>query len=155
MLDTTVFNHVLCDRVGPRVLATRGTLFATHVQYQELQTTKNLQKRDQLEEVFKVIGPNRITTATSLFEVAPWDAGEWASEDGLFDVMLAELNRLDGAKDNNSVDILIAETAIRGVLTLVTDDTHLGQAVRTFNGESLRLAQLLSPGNAPHVPPSQ
>ena len=144
MLDTNIFNHVLRDGVELGVLTKHGALFATYVQHQELQATRDEKKRSQLTEIFNVIRPSRVSTASSLFEETPWDEGDWPSGDGLFEAMLAELNRLNGSKGNNDRDILIAETAIRNAWTLVTNDAHLGQVVRAFKGESLTLAQFLA-----------
>jgi hypothetical protein len=49
LLDTNVFNHVLRDGIDPDVLADRGILFATYVQYREINATKNESRRCQLE----------------------------------------------------------------------------------------------------------
>ncbi len=83
-------------------------------------------------------------TENSQFEITPWGEGKWPADDGLFELMLMELNRLNRSRSNNREDVLIAETALRNGLTLVTDDADLRRVVRTFNGESLTLAEFLA-----------
>jgi hypothetical protein len=144
MLDTNIFNHALQYAVDPAALAKRGPLIATHVQFQELEATRNTAKRSQLLDLFKLIGPTRMPTENSQFEITPWDEGKWPTDDGFFELMLMELNRLNRSRSNNREDILIAETALRNGWALVTDDADLRRVIRTFNGESLTLAEFLA-----------
>lgn len=144
MLDTNVFNHVLRDGVAPSSLVARGALFATHVQFQELQATRDDDRRKQLIAVFQMIGPNRIPTETSLWDVTPWDEGKWSPDDEFYEHLLVDLGRRNGGKSNNVQDALIAETAIRNCLCLVTGDRDLAEVTRARGDDTLTLRDFLA-----------
>ncbi len=54
---------------------------------------------------------------------------QWGKDDGLFKKMLESLNRRNGNKQNNGLDILIGETAVRNEFCLVTDDADLSEVI--------------------------
>jgi predicted nucleic acid-binding protein len=143
MLDTTVFNQLLRDQVDLGALAARGALVSTYVQHQELQATRDAAMRDRLLSVFRDVATSKIPTSSSVWDEALWDEAKWSPEDGLYEHLLVELNRLK-PKPNNYRDALIAETAIRNALCLITDDWHLARVTRAFGGNALRLQDFLA-----------
>jgi predicted nucleic acid-binding protein len=144
MLDTNVFNHVLRDSVDVHTLRAGRALFVTHIQLRELQATTNQTKRDQLRSVFREILPSQVPTESAIWDVSEWDECKWGAEDGLFDHMLVALNRRNRCKENNRLDILIAETALRNGFGLVTDDHDLAEVFREFHGHALSLHEFLA-----------
>ena len=73
----------------------------------------------------------------------------WPDEDGVFDRMLVRLKALDTASGkkprypaNQLRDILIAETAVKNGLTLVSDDVNLRCVTTEFGGNAITLTEL-------------
>ena len=65
------------------------------------------------------------------------------SANGAFDAMLAALDKRNGNKTNNAQDILIAITALKRKLTLVTDDASLSSVFREFGGAAESFEEFL------------
>ena len=144
MLDTTVFNHLLKGDVEPSSVPNHLQLFVTHVQQNEIQNTRNSDRRQALLTVFTAVDSTQVPTASAVWGVSEWGEAEWGSEDGLFESLLEKLNEKNKSKNNNARDVLIAETAIRRNFILVTDDGDLAEVVRDTGGTVIGLAQLLS-----------
>lgn len=134
MLDTNVFNRALDSGLDPSVLSSRGPLFVTHIQVNELQATKKSDRLSQLLAVFTAVEQDAVPTAAAVWGVSEWGGAEFGSADGSFDAMLASLNKRNGDKKNNAQDILIAVTAFKRRHTLVTDDQDLAAVFREFGG---------------------
>lgn len=138
MLDTTEFNAVAKGRIA--ISAYAGLrLFATHVQLDELRSTGCERARDRLVATFEEIGPEKIPTETAFWNVSKWDEAKWSADDGLFKRMLGRLIALDGRDrgDNQRRDILIAETAIKNELTLLSGDEKLRTVTTEFGGQAI------------------
>jgi hypothetical protein len=143
MLDTTVFNAVVKARLPLSALAGRR-LFATHVQLDELENTSCEQLRARLRAAFEEIAAERLPTESAVWDVSKWDQAKWPAEDGNFEKMLARLEELDGKKrhPNQLRDILIAETAIKNSLTLVSGDPNLRTVTTEFGGRVIEMGSL-------------
>lgn len=148
MLDTTVFNHIVRDDVDLSSLPENATFLVTHIQLNEIQATRNEEKRQRLLRVFAEVPSKQVPTESAVWGVSEWGEAKWGKEDGLFEAMLASLNNRNGSKENNGKDVLIAETAIRNGYVLATDDSDLANVVREFNGKTIHFHELLSTGNA-------
>ena len=144
MLDTTVFNHLLNENTEPSSVPNHLRLFVTHVQLNEIQNTRSPDRRQALLTMFTVVDSTRVPTASAVWGVSEWGEAEWGTEDGLFESLLVKLNEKNKSKNNNARDVLIAETAIRRSLVLVTDDGDLAEVVRDTGGTVIGLAQLLT-----------
>jgi predicted nucleic acid-binding protein len=60
-----------------------------------------------------------------VWDVSSWDECKWGNDgDNLYEVIRDDLNKFRN-KPNNIQDALIAETAIRNALVLVTNDKDL------------------------------
>ncbi|MGH8453869.1 MAG: type II toxin-antitoxin system VapC family toxin [Nevskiales bacterium] len=149
MLDTTVFNHILRDKPDISRLTTTGRLFVTHVQHDEIINTQDLNRRQALLEVFHTVPVEKLPTESAVWDVSKFDEAKWGAEDGLFQSLLDKLNAKNKRKDNNPSDILIAETAIRNGLTLVTDDSDLLEVVNEYGGKAVALADFLAAKDTP------
>jgi hypothetical protein len=138
MLDTTEFNAVAKGQVT--IFAYSGRkLFATHVQLDEIDQTRDPQSRAQLRAAFDEIAAERMPTESAVWDVSKYDEAKYSAVDGLFERMLARLKELDPKKrhPNQHRDILVAETAIKKGLILVTGDRNLQTVVAEFGGHAI------------------
>ena len=135
MFDTTEFNAVAKGQVAVSAYAGRR-LFATHAQLDELENTASEQVRAQLRTAFEEIAAENLPTESMVWDVSKWDAAKWPADDGIFERMFARLQDLDGRtrQPNQFRDILIAETAIKNGLTLVSGDRNLRRVTTEFGG---------------------
>jgi len=144
MLDTTEFNAVAKGHVPISAFAGRR-LFATHVQLDELDKTPCEQLRAELRASFQEVAAERLPTESAVFDVSRWDQAKWPANDSVFDKMFASLEARDKTSEkrhlNRLCDILIAETAIRNGLILVSGDANLRAVTIEFGGCAIERAQ--------------
>lgn len=148
MFDTNIFNRILDGIINVNVPHSNAKFFATHVQNDELSKTPEQSRRQSLLNTFKEVTSNRIPTETfvldhsrldearlggenilptesAVWDVSAWDQSGWNANTDLYLNIKSELDKLNKGKPNNVQDALIAETAIKNKLVLVTDDAHL------------------------------
>jgi hypothetical protein len=137
MFDTTEFN-ALADGVLPFGAIEGLQIFITHVQRDELSATGGDQRRTDLLLAFETIAAQSLPTESFVWDVSRWDHAKWPAEDSQFTKMLSRLQELDAPKrkdvKNQLRDILIAETAVRNGMTLVTGDENLKTVTLEFGG---------------------
>jgi hypothetical protein len=139
MLDTTEFNAVAKAELPLSSLAGRR-LFATHVQLDELENTPGEELRARLRAAFEEIAAENLTRQV-LFGMSVSDQACYAAEDGIFQKMLARLEKLDGKKLHQLRDILIAETAIKNRLVLVSGDRNLRSVTTEYGGRAIEITK--------------
>jgi predicted nuclease of predicted toxin-antitoxin system len=149
MLDTTEFNAVAERRLPLSAIAGRR-LFATHVQLDEIKNTPCDQIRAHLHAAVEEISAERLPTESAVWDVSRWDQAKWSTKDSAFDEMRTRLEALDKAGKtrkkspmNQARDILIAETAIRNKLTLVSGDSNLRRVTIEFGGHAIDREQFM------------
>jgi predicted nucleic acid-binding protein len=141
ILDTNVFNRAADGRITLPVLKSEVHYYATHVQLDELSATKDDTRRTSLLQQFLSIGPERLPTESFVWDVSRWDLAKWG--DGiLYPRIKGNLDALNQAKASNIQDALIAETAIKNALTLVTEDADLLLVVTQLGGSAIRVAEI-------------
>jgi predicted nucleic acid-binding protein len=166
MFDTRAFNLVLDGACPVDALKDRVVAYATHIQRDEINNTKDPERRSALLQVFKevvsesvptdslVLGVSRIgearlggervvPTASAVWGVSRWDQACWTANDNLYSPIKADLDKLNKSKRNNVQDALIAETSMKGGYVLVTDDTDLIEVTRRYGGKCVSLEELL------------
>ena len=132
MFDTVAFNRVVeCD-VFDSLYNTKLLIYATHAQRDEINNTKNLEKKSQLLRVFFEI-PKIIPTESAVWNWSRWNEAKWTSDD-LYENFKAVLDCRNNKKSNNVYDALIADTSIKNGFTLVTADIDLCEVTRKFGG---------------------
>jgi hypothetical protein len=150
LLDSNLFNHVLDEGI-PVEEFRNITLIVTHVQLDELSATqvKNPARATALLALFEQMGPDQTPTRSAVWDVSAWDQAAWSDEDGVFERMLVRLKALDAASrkrtrnpSNQQRDILIAETAVKNGLTLVSGDANLRRVTIEFGGSAINLTEL-------------
>ncbi len=144
ILDTNVFNAILKAELALETLS-GVAVFATHIQRDELNATPDPATKAALLAVFKDVSAEQVPTSSAVWGVSSWDESEWDDGDNLFADLLAAIKAADKAKGKNSKstnqdrDALIAITAIKKKLTLLTRDSGLLQVVRDHGGMAISL----------------
>lgn len=159
MFDTNIFNHILGGSIAiDAVTSLAVPIFVTYVQHDELEATPLEERRVALLSIFRkvitedaptesfVIGVSRIgmakisspvlPTESAVWDVSRWDQAKWGDEDNLYTTIKRLLDGLNNSKKNNIHDALIAETAIKNGLTLITHDSDLRDTVILVGGKA-------------------
>ena len=132
MFDTVAFNRVVEYDVFDSLYNKKLLIYATHAQRDEINNTKNLEKKSQLLRVFCEI-PKIIPTESAVWGRSKWNEAKWTSDD-LYENFKAELDCRNNKNPNNVYDALIADTSIKNGFTLVTADIDLCDVTRIFGG---------------------
>ncbi len=134
IFDTNIFNRILDGQFDLNSISGEVKLFATHIELDEIRNTRNCERRSQLLSVFEAIDSKKIPTESAVWDVSNWDEAKWTVDDNLYEPIVKALDAKNGGKGNNVQDALIAETAIRNNLTLVTEDGDLAIIARGNGG---------------------
>lgn len=166
MFDTNVFNRIVDEDIALKSLVGRVTAYATHIQRDEINNTKDVERRARLAKTFGdvvaatdptasfVIGASRlgearlggervVPTTSAVWDVSRWNEAEWGDEDDLYSALKSDLDKLNQNKPNNVHDALIAETSIKADYVLVTNDAHLAAVTKKYGGKCLSVGELL------------
>lgn len=122
--DTCIFNWLADGKIKSEDLPVGARFAITHIQLDEINNTKNSERRARLLIAQAVLHPQLVLTETLVWDVSRWDLAKWGTR-GLYEKLRAEMDSLNGAKPNNVHDALIAETAIANGYVLVTADNDL------------------------------
>ncbi|SRR6266849_1605675 len=144
MLDTNAFNRTLDGAVDPASLSSRGKLFVTHIQLNELRATRRSERLEQLLRVFTAVNQEKVSTVAAVWDVSEWGGAEYGDANGAYGAMLESLNSRNGGKENNTRDILIAVTALKRGYTLVTNDRDLAAVLQESGGKAITFEELVS-----------
>ena len=111
VVDTNIFNKLLDGDLLPINLPSDGEFIATHIQIDELNNTKNIERRAQLFLVFATIAPRLVPTESFALGISRLNQAKLSKKDNLAKVIKNDLDGLNGGKSNNIQDALIAEVA--------------------------------------------
>jgi predicted nucleic acid-binding protein len=126
VVDTSLINKLVDGTVGADELPNDGSFVASHIQIDELNQTKNVQRRTKLLEKFAEVIDEVLPTES--FVLGTSRLGEGRLGDGVsYQAMKADLDSRNKGKTNNSEDALIAEVAMKNGYTLLTADFDLYQ----------------------------
>ena len=145
MLDTNVFDRVLEGKISLSSFVGHR-LLVIGIQRDELSKAQD-PRRTALLATFEAISPE-VGLASSFaldIEGAGWGQAYWNDGSGNFQKMRKRLQALDPKNKhplNQERDILIAETAIKNGVTLVSDDRNLRQVVSEFGGCAIESRKL-------------
>lgn len=134
VFDTNIFNKLVDGTINVNDLPSDGPFIATHIQIDEINNTKDSERRARLFLMFAEVRPAIVPTESFVFDVSRWDHGKW-SDGVLFEKLKQDLDALNKSKSNNIQDVLIAEVAIVNRFTLLTSDRDLAQVVETHGGK--------------------
>ena len=150
MFDTVAFNRVVEGGISPEELADFIEVYATNIQRKEIDATRDPEKREKLGKVFRnLISASEATdngpllfTESMVWGEWEWGSAKWSGNDTLYDDIKTALDVLDKKSEKANIkanirDALIAETAIKNSLTLVTDDKKLTEVAMQHGGECM------------------
>lgn len=149
MFDTNIFNRIVEGKITPSAIAGRD-VFAMHVQWDELNNTRRINRREELCAAFRQVAPTQLSTNGACWNISKWNMAEWGGS-GLLEKMRPVLEKLDKKSKtpfNQSRDLLIAATAINKAMILVTDDDNLKVVAAQFGGtviDSAEFVRIASP----------
>ena len=141
MFDTVIFNRVVEHKVSVELLAECVNVYATHIPRDEINNTPCSEKKAELNQVFVDIVLEERPTESAVWGVSKWGS-KWFKDDSLYEPIKAALDKRK-QKENNTQDALIAETAIKNDLTLVTDDNPLREEASKFGAECMSWEELM------------
>ena len=136
VVDTCVFNWLADGKIKRAALPSGGRFAITHIQLDEINKTKDEERRARLFLAHAALQCELIPTQTFVLDVSRLGHAKWGNGE-LFKKIKAELDTANGGKKNNSHDALIAEAAIVSGSTLITADFHLKQATVRHQGAVL------------------
>jgi predicted nucleic acid-binding protein len=145
MFDTNIFNHIIDRSISiDKLDETHGPVYVTHIQYDELQNTKDMKRKEKLQCIFTNIVEtgDSLMTESAVYDVSRYDAARYSGQDGIYSAIRGRLDELN-TKPNNIQDALIAETAIMNDLLFVTDDQYLLTVTNEFGGIAKTLKDIL------------
>jgi predicted nucleic acid-binding protein len=139
MLDTNIFNCLMDSKLAIEEVAPADSeIYATHIQIDELSQTPNDKgRRDQLLQFFQIVDPVKISTSVIVWDISKWNEAEWA-DDAAAAMYNGILNLLPEKKKNPlnpCRDAIIAVTAIKKNLVLITADQDLSDALKQLGHE--------------------
>jgi rRNA-processing protein FCF1 len=134
VVDTSVFNWLANSSIEKSALPSDGGFAITHVQMDEINKTKDEERRVRLLLVQASLHCKLLPTQTFLADVSRLDHA-MMSDGKLFTLLRSELDSLNGNKHNNARDALIAEVAIANRYTLLTADEDLKSVTEKHGGE--------------------
>jgi hypothetical protein len=95
------------------------------------------------------IGPQKLPTESSVWDISEWDEAKWSADDGVFERLFSEITELDRqtgkatTKINRQRDAVIAETALKNGLILISNDRNLTAVSRNANISVMTLEEFL------------
>ena len=101
MLDTNIFNRLGEWRLAISDLPSYDEFFATSIQIQELNQTKDDIHRSTLNSKFSELGPTLDQIKTTLWDFAGWGEGGWSAVGEYFEKIKSELDSLNKKKKSN------------------------------------------------------
>lgn len=137
IVDTCVFNWLTDRKIIRDDLPSPARFVITHVQMDEINKTKDEERRARLFLTQTMLGCELVATNTFLWGISRFDLASLGSGK-IYEKLKAELDALNGNKRGNNVrDALIAEVAIENDYTLLTADKDLKNVCEAHGGKVL------------------
>ena len=127
------FNWLADGAIKEESLPSDGGFAITHIQVDEINKTKDEERRARLLLAQARLRCELIPTQTFLFGRSRFGLAK-LGDGALFSNLKGELDGLNGRKENNDRDALIAEAAIANGHTLLTADEDLRAATEKHGG---------------------
>lgn len=142
MFDTNIYNHILNGSIDIEKLFGKVEFLVTHIQFDELNNTKDEIRKKDLLSLFININTSEIPTESAVWDVSRFGQCKWPTSDNLYEPIKKKLDKLNNNKPNNIQDALIAETTIINNITLVTHDSDLFKVATSFKCACANLYQV-------------
>lgn len=142
MFDTNVFNDILDEKIRIEDFSEGITCCVTHIQRDEINKTKEEERRNALNRIFSDLVEEELATETCVTGISR--TGMARVGDGVLYIQIKDrLDRLNRSKKNYEMDALIGETAIKNDLTLVTHDMEFFKAMSEFQCAVANIYQVI------------
>ncbi len=138
VLDTCIFNKLVDGAIDLGDLPSDGEYLATHVQIDEINATKDAERRARLLLKFAEVRPRLVPTESFVLGVSRLGQGR-LGDGASFHTLRKELNTRNKSKPNNTQDVLTAEVALQNGFTLLTSDQHLAEVIAKYGGKVVYL----------------
>ena len=132
VVDTSLINKLADGTVGADELPNDGVFVATHIQIDEINQTKNPERRTKLLEKFSETIDEVLPTESFVSDVSRLDEAR-LGDGAAYESIMKELDARNNRKPNNSEDALIAEVAMRNGYVLLTADFDLYQVAYSLS----------------------
>ena len=146
MFDTVIFNRIVENHISVESLNEFVEVYATYVQRKEInnERMKDKEKQAKLNQIFNslVSEEHYLSTESTLWDYTPWNKGKWTDPNDNCRPIRDDLDNVE-KKENNFKDALIAETAKKNDLILVTEDIPLQNAAPNHAVKCMSFDQLL------------
>lgn len=129
VVDTNIINRLVDGTVQPEDLPNDGEFVATHVQIDELNKTKDEERRARLFIKFAITVGHVVPTESLVVGISRVGLSK-VSDGNLYSSLRAALDARNNAKPNNAHDALISEVAVRNGYVLLTADADLAQVAQ-------------------------
>lgn len=137
VVDTCIFNWLTDRKITRGDLPSPARFVITHIQMDEINKTKDEERRARLLLTQAQLGCELVATNTFLWDVSRFDPANWGSGE-IYEKLKAELDGLNGGKRGSNVrDALIADVAIAKSFTLLTADKDLKDVCEAHGGKVL------------------
>lgn len=138
IVDTSIINKLVNGSIGVDELPGDGEFAATHIQIDEINKTKDTERRARLFLMFSKMIDDIVPTESIVFGTTRFDEGKFG--DG--ETFLKTKNLLDSKNLNkngksNINDALITEVAKKNNYTLITADYHMYETAKALSVECL------------------
>lgn len=133
VVDTNIINRLIDGSLSTDDIPADAELVATHVQIDELNKTRDEERRARLFLRFATTVDSVVPTESFVLDVSRLDYSK-LGDATLYGTLKTELDALNKGKANNVQDALIAEVAIANRYTLLTADYHLAEVARKYGG---------------------
>ena len=138
-----MFNWIADSKISRDTLPPNGTFAITQIQVEEINKTKDEERRANLLLAQASLHCELLPTESFVVDLSR--IGYAKVSDGiLYSSLKAELDKLNGAKKNNNRDALIAEAAIANGHVLLTADGDLRSVTQMHGGRAIFLGQRAS-----------
>jgi predicted nucleic acid-binding protein len=117
LLDSNVFDYLLDNQINISGLK-KAKFYSTNIQWSELNNTPDVERKNQLLEIYQVVNPKKILLKSGIM----LDAVRWDDEQPWIDEISHTATKLKGNTKASWRDALIGEIANKSDLTLVTAD---------------------------------
>jgi predicted nucleic acid-binding protein len=132
VVDTSLFNKIADGSAGMDELPKDGGFLATHVQIDELNRTKDEERRAKLFLIFAKTINDVVPTESFILGTSRVDEAK-LGDGAPYAAIKKMLDSLNGGKQNNSEDALIAEVALKNGYVLLTADRDLYEVAQRLN----------------------
>ncbi len=131
VVDTNVFNWIADGRLSQVTFPSDAELLATPVQIDEINSTRNAERRAHLVRVFEKVSPQIVPTESGIYGASRLGEFKWSNGSRLQSLKSALNDQLK--KQNNIKDAQILEVAVANNYGLITADQALSEVAKAHN----------------------